>query len=173
MDGRKIIKYRVDNCISQSELAEKLHVSRSTLSRWENNKLDPTEEDMERIRALFGDSYLEDSAEIEEKDTDSVIRETSDRIDSILYQVSKIEANQSSFDDEKIKTIIRHKRLQSSVVIITCLLILALVFFTWLFWMNHGLRGEIKEGPIEMGNPSYFTMEDDSVTVNTVNNNGR
>ena len=60
MNGKNITKYRADNCISQEELAEKIGVSKSTLSRWENGKSEPRGDEFKRLRDIIGSEYLSD-----------------------------------------------------------------------------------------------------------------
>ena len=50
----KIIKYRKSNGWSQEEFAEKLNVSRQTISRWENGTALPAAQNLLQISKLFG-----------------------------------------------------------------------------------------------------------------------
>ena len=61
-----------------------------------------------------------------------------------------------------------HRIIRTTAVIVTCVLILLLALGTWFYIMNYGFRGEVKEGPVEIGNPSYYTVEDLS-DINTDN----
>ena len=54
----------------------------------------------------------------------------------------------------------RHKIIIISIVSFTCLLILILAFFTWLYWMNHGFGKDGKEGMAKTETPSYFEIDD-------------
>ena len=58
MNGKNIAKYREDNGISQVEMAERLGIAPSTLSRWELNKTAPKGEDFDRLKELVGEEYL-------------------------------------------------------------------------------------------------------------------
>ena len=49
----KIIKYRKSNGWSQEEFAEKLNVSRQTISRWENGTALPDAQNILHISKLF------------------------------------------------------------------------------------------------------------------------
>lgn len=164
MNGKNIVKYRKDNGISQLELAKRLGIAKTTLWRWEQGKTVPHGEEYARLASIVDKDYLVDEDLSEPTKAVQAIEDVSDKVENILYQVSRMEAKQSTFEDEKTRAIIRHKRIQSSAVIVTCLLILALVFCTWLYWMNHGFTGEVKEGPVEIGQPSYFTVDDDVAT---------
>lgn len=52
--SEKIIFLRKSNGLSQEELAEKLHVSRQTVSRWESGSALPDANNILQISALFG-----------------------------------------------------------------------------------------------------------------------
>ena len=124
MNGKIIIKYRTDNCISQSELAERVGVSKSTLSRWENDKSEPRGDEYRRLREVIGDEYFREDIEDEPITTESTIGEMSNRVNDILYEVTKIESKQDSFEKQKMKSDLFHKRLRTVVVIVTCIIIL-------------------------------------------------
>lgn len=51
--GEKIYRLREENDLSQEELAEKLNVSRPTISRWENNAVQPTMENIKSLCEIF------------------------------------------------------------------------------------------------------------------------
>lgn len=53
MNGKNIAKYREDNGISQVEMAERLGIAPSTLSRWEHNKTAPKGEDYDRLKEMI------------------------------------------------------------------------------------------------------------------------
>ncbi len=52
--GEKILKLRKQKKISQEELAEKMYVSRQTVSLWETNQTLPTIENLIRLKDIFG-----------------------------------------------------------------------------------------------------------------------
>lgn len=70
MDFHKILKKkRIENNLSQENLAERLNISRQSISKWENDKGYPNIETLLRISEIFnitvdellkGDSYLKD-----------------------------------------------------------------------------------------------------------------
>lgn len=146
MNGKIIIKYRTDNCISQSELAERVGVSKSTLSRWENDKSEPRGDEYKRLREVIGDEYFREDIEDEPITTESTIGEMSNRVNDILYEVTKIESKQDSFEKQKMKSDLFHKRLRTVVVIVTCIIILLIVVITWLWLVNFGFGGKYVEG---------------------------
>ena len=158
MNGKNIAKYREDNGISQVEMAERLGIAPSTLSRWELNKTAPKGEDYDRLKELVGEEYLTDEDLSETKKTIQTISEVSDRVDSILYQVTKIEKNQRSIEIDNVER--EHIKIRTRVIILTCIFIMALAFCTWYYWINNGFSGKTVEGPAEMGTPSYFEIDD-------------
>ena len=52
--GNQIRKYRIQNELSQEELAEKIYVSRQTISNWERGKNYPDIQSLLLMTALFG-----------------------------------------------------------------------------------------------------------------------
>lgn len=52
--GNQIRKYRIQNEFSQEELAEKIYVSRQTISNWERGKNYPDIQSLLLMTALFG-----------------------------------------------------------------------------------------------------------------------
>ena len=168
MNGRNIVKYRDDNGLSQIELAKRLKIAKSTLSHWENNKSTPRGSEYERLVSVIGEDYISDEDLTEEKTAVRAIEEMSDRVNDILYQVSNIESaqRQHEIEEKRMKRI--HRIIRTTAVIVTCVLILLLALGTWFYIMNYGFRGEVKEGPVEIGKPSYYTVEDLS-DINTDN----
>ena len=51
--GKQIKKYRMELDISQEDLAEKIYVSRQTISNWENNKNYPDVKSLLLLSATF------------------------------------------------------------------------------------------------------------------------
>lgn len=52
--GEKLKNLRGQNGITQDELAEKLYVTRTAVSKWENDRGLPTIDTMKQIAELFG-----------------------------------------------------------------------------------------------------------------------
>ncbi len=50
----KLKKYREENNISQEELASKLFISRTLISKWENGVIYPSGENMEKLASIMG-----------------------------------------------------------------------------------------------------------------------
>ena len=53
MKGKRLVKLRKDNNLTQEQLAEKLNVSASTISSWENNKTEPSKEDIAALKRIL------------------------------------------------------------------------------------------------------------------------
>ena len=53
--GKQIRKYRTEMELSQDELAEKIFVSRQTISNWENNKNYPDVKSLLLLSSLFSE----------------------------------------------------------------------------------------------------------------------
>ena len=69
--GKNIGYYRKQLKITQEELAERLYVSRQTISRWENDSVFPDVETVIKLCELFGcsmDTLVRGDAEAEEKE---------------------------------------------------------------------------------------------------------
>lgn len=156
MNGKNIVKYRNDNCISQKELAERIGIAKSTLSRWENGKSEPREDEYKRLLEVVGEEYLCDGKEVYKKSAKDSLGEVSERINDILYEVSKIESKQASFESQKLKSDLFHKRLRTTVIIITCILILLLAIGTWIWLMNYGFGGDIVSCTAELNETSII-----------------
>lgn len=73
MLGEKIRKLRKENKISQEELAEKLGVSRQSISLWENDQTMPSMENIVATANIFGvstDTLLKENAESETEEVE-------------------------------------------------------------------------------------------------------
>lgn len=53
MLGDNIKQIRINKGYSQSELAKKMHVSRTTISSWETNRTEPTMGNIEQLAKIF------------------------------------------------------------------------------------------------------------------------
>ena len=65
--GENILKRRKEHGLSQEELAEKLFVSRQTVSLWEKDQTMPTIDNLMRLKEIFGVSIDKILSEEEEK----------------------------------------------------------------------------------------------------------
>ena len=203
MSGLMIKIYREKSGYSQEDLAKILHVTRRTVSRWEQNSSKPNGDELTRLATLMGvteDELLSDEDELSvlsnnkqnvlDKISDSVdnlvtgqeainesltnndvyfkkqnklIKELQDQNKLLLSKLEEqsdlIETYKKALDLSKIE--IRHKRIRTIIVAITCLIILALVLGTWCWVRNVGLGNhEFIEGSIVTSGPSYFDTDD-------------
>ena len=67
--GEKLKKLRTDNGLTQDELAEKIYVTRTAISKWETDKGYPSIDSLKQLSGLFGISIddLISDADIENK----------------------------------------------------------------------------------------------------------
>lgn len=76
----KLEKYRLENRITQEELAEKLEVSFATVNRWFNGRTKPNKIQEYQIKKLLGNvSIVENSFEVNDKKTYSMPGEMSEK----------------------------------------------------------------------------------------------
>ena len=76
MLGDNIRKYRKENNISQEDLAEKLGVTRQSISLWENNQTQPSIDNIIAIAKVFGlstDDLLLSTTEEQEENVETVL----------------------------------------------------------------------------------------------------
>lgn len=59
MFGEKLKKLRTDNQLTQDELAERIYVTRTAISKWETNKGYPSIDSLKQLSTLFGISIDE------------------------------------------------------------------------------------------------------------------
>lgn len=89
--GEKLKAARIENKLSQSEVAEKLLVSRQTIYKWENNVCLPDLDNFQRICELYGFS----SSEVLNGEAESTISEKQEelvetekqKMDSLLFLI--------------------------------------------------------------------------------------
>lgn len=68
--GMKLTDLRKEHGLSQLEMAEKLNVSRQSISKWELGTAVPSVDNLKSLRALFGvsiDYLLDDTMEVPDK----------------------------------------------------------------------------------------------------------
>ncbi len=74
--GETILKFRKQKGISQEELAEKMYVTRQTVSQWETNQTLPTIENLVRLKEIFGVALdrivCDDEVEVSKCNADSL-----------------------------------------------------------------------------------------------------
>ena len=98
--SEKIYELRKKKGFSQEELAEKLYVSRQSISRWEVGSASPDAENLKQLGSIFGvsvDYLLNDDAEDtgaphEEKEKDAMVTETKKPLStvSLLFLIATI-----------------------------------------------------------------------------------
>ena len=59
MFGENVKNLRIENRLTQDELAQKIGVSRSTVSAWENGKTEADFKTLSRLRDFFDITYEE------------------------------------------------------------------------------------------------------------------
>ena len=87
---------------------------------------------------------------------DILIRELQEQNEQLIM---RIESYEKTLDSNK--AILRHKRIQTIVIVVTCLIVIGLAVYAYVFWRNHGFDDVIIEGEDELGTPSYFTIDDE------------
>lgn len=81
--GEKIKAARIEKRLSQSEVAEKLLVSRQTISKWENNVCLPDLDNFQKICELFGLS----SSDLLNGESETEVTEKKDEMDSLFFLI--------------------------------------------------------------------------------------
>lgn len=190
MFGTRLRNIRIEKGYSQKDLAEFLGVNVRTVSRWEQNNNKPNQEEMEKISKLFGipeDELLADELSDEnnlEETNQNILNRLSDSVDNLVTGqenmnetitsnqdqlicelkrqnedlLSKIQSYEKSLDSNEMDK--RHRKIRTIVITVTCIVIVGLMIFAWIYWINNGLNGTVQDGPIEMGTPSYSEVDD-------------
>ena len=100
------------------------------------------------------DEYIDKQSEL----INSLQDQNKQLLSKLEEQSRLIESYKKAVDTSRIE--IRHKRIRTAVLIITCLIVLALIFGTWLYVRNHGLlSNEYIEGSCVTSEPSYFDTD--------------
>ncbi len=186
LSGVKIKEYREKMNFSQRDLAGLLGVSVRSVARWERNISKPHPDEMKKITKITGiteDELLRsDDTSYESKKT--VLDEIADGVGNLVTGQDIINESLNINHNELVKELqaqneqllsiidsykaaldssrndLRQKRIRTITILITCLLILILIFGTWLYWRNHGFDGRVIEGSAELGTPSYNQVDD-------------
>ncbi len=104
--GRQIRKYRLELKLSQEELADKVYVTRQTVSNWENDKNYPDINSLVLLSSLFGIS-LDVLVKGDLKEMEKMIRE------------------------EDVKKLNRDAWIYTILLVVTVVSIVPLFFFLW------------------------------------------
>lgn len=88
----KLKKFRTDNSITQEELADKLFVSRTLISKWENGVIYPSSENMKKLSILMNVEidYLLTAEETKMITLDTSSKNEISTTQKILYIISLI-----------------------------------------------------------------------------------
>ena len=109
--GKNIVYYRKKQKITQEELAERLFVSRQTISRWENDSILPDVETVIKLCELFGcsmDTLVRGDAEAEEKEEIKI------EIDADLEDPDDDDDDDVDDDDDECESRKRTKRARTA-----------------------------------------------------------
>ncbi len=79
----KLKIYRVDNNITQSELANKLFISRTLISKWENGVVYPSAENMEKLAKLMN---VDVNTLLSEEETKMLVLNSNSKNDISIFQ---------------------------------------------------------------------------------------
>ena len=86
--GEKLKAARIEKKLSQIEVAEKLLVSRQTISKWENNVCLPDLDNFQKICELYGFS----SSEVLNGESESTISEKQEELDEIEKEKQEMDS---------------------------------------------------------------------------------
>ena len=136
----------------------------SVLSNNKQNVLDKISDSVDNL--VTGQEAINESLtnnDVNFKKQNELIKELQDQNKLLLSKLEEqsdlIETYKKALDLSKIE--IRHKKIRTIIVAITCLIILALVLGTWCWVRNVGLGNhEFIEGSIVTSGPSYFDTDD-------------
>ena len=97
--GDKIKKLRKENNLSQEQLAEKLHVSRQAISKWESNKVYPDIENLILLRDIF-DVTLDDLIIKENSVESKCVNKSLDSSEDVKWHNIKLNSEKEDDDEE-------------------------------------------------------------------------
>ena len=147
----KIIELRKKSGMSQEELAEKLGVSRQSISKWEGAQSTPDLNRILQLSEIFGvstDTLLKDSEEIAE--TVAPVKENTET-EPPLHKVSMEEANTFLAENQK-------RSMRTSVGVVLCILCFVPIILLEAVTGHHDLSGII-------GVPIMFILVAIAVTL--------
>lgn len=135
--GKKIVKIRKDNQLTQDDFAEKYHVTRQTVSSWENSKSYPDLETLVKISDDFKISL------------DVLLKEDKEMIKGIT----------KSQRDSKL-----YKRIVIVLGIIIGVIVFAIcaycaMYFGEKYKLEHQFKETIKEYDFAKDNDGYYTLD--------------
>lgn len=119
MLGSKIKQFRIENDYSQGDIAKILGVSIRTVSRWEQNKNKPNQNEIERLSKLIGiseDELINDEFisidPLESVSNRGILEQISEGVDNI---VTSNEALNETFSLTRVEGMKRHEELISKL----------------------------------------------------------
>ena len=99
------------------------------------------------------------------KKQDELIKELRDQNKQLLVkmdeQSAKIESYKMELEQSKLQS--RHGRIRTTVIVITCLIVILFTVGTWLYIMNYGFKGEINEGSASIETVYYYHIDDEQI----------
>ncbi len=101
--AEKIYELRKTNKLSQEQLAEKIGVSRQSISKWESGETSP---ELERVVAL---------SEVFDVTTDYLLK--SKDVDELTIRTDRLEKEQNEFREKMILIQIKNIRIWSSILV--------------------------------------------------------
>lgn len=126
--GKKIIEMRKNAKLSQEQLAEKLNVTRQTISNWENGKFYPDIDALVKISKCFNIS-LDDLLNYDDKvleylkDSTNIVKSNKKLLYAILINILII-----------ILFVIVGITLKESIAIIVIVFTISIISFSYLFY---------------------------------------
>lgn len=96
MIGNKIKELRTNQNLTQEDLAQKLFISRQTISRWENGQTTPTTDNLIELSTFFAvdinhfkNTPLTENVILESERTETVITETNTKKERLAWKENK------------------------------------------------------------------------------------
>ena len=97
------------------------------------------------------------------KKQDELISELQNQNKQLVLKLNEqselIESYKKALDLSKIE--LRHKKIRTTVIVVACLIVITLIFGTWLYLLNHGFSDErYVEGTCVTSGPRYYETDD-------------
>ncbi len=115
------------------------------------------QESISELLSLSREDYRDGQAEL--------IKRLQAQNDTLLSkldaQSSVIESYKMELEQSKLQS--RHGRIRTTVIVITCLIVILFTVGTWLYIMNYGFKGEINEGSASIETVYYYHIDDEQI----------
>ncbi len=136
--SEKIIKLRKNNGMSQEDLADRLQISRQSISRWENGSAKPDADNILQLSKLFGvstdyllhDEYESDNDLPKVKENNTILH-TNLTLIAIIMQMATLNAASKPFQSGQTGTMMALEWIIKLVPLFACSV-----------WMAHNLKYE-------------------------------